>query len=651
MKNLPGFVINLILLLFITPLLRAQPGTYILNGSATQDDCHCYTLTQAVNTQGGSVWNANKISLDNPFDFTFSVYLGCTDANGADGIVFMLQPLSTSIGTTGEGMGFQGIVPSVGIPLDTWQNGNLNDPAFDHISIQLNGNPNHAADPVPPMQASATNANIEDCQWHELRIRWDPVTKKLATWFDGAARVEATIDLVATVFNNDPNVFWGFSGATGGANNLQRFCTALNPRFNPDFSGNGVCAGTPISFQNTSTAFGAITSYYWNFGDGNTSNIQNPPAHIYNTPGVYEVKLVITGQDGCISDTLRRTITIGDKPSMQLTVRDTCFGQSPWYEGTASFNFGTANTFLWSVDGGSQQNVSAPDLTNLAPGMHTLQLTVGTDLGCMSDPVTDPFQIHPLPQVAVNTQDICTGEAVSFSWNQLDNQTSITNWQWTFDEGGNNNQVSPVVTFNRPGLHTVKLDVTASTGCAAKQVEASFLVNQVTVQAPADTIVLQDELFQLNGGATQLGNQPLQFTWSPATGLSNLSAPQTTGRVSDDITYQLTALSAEGCTGSDTVRVTVFKGSGIYVPTGFTPNRDGRNDLLRPRYYGIRKVEYFMVYNRWGQEVFRTTDMTRGWDGAIGGREQDAGVYVWIVKAVDVVGNVISKKGVTTLIR
>src|SRR4051794_25007320 len=117
--------------LFCSVNAKAQ---YILNGFATQNSCNCYTLTQPLNNQFGSVWNSNKINLNTPFDFVFNVYLGCLDANGADGIVFILQPLSTSIGTGGGGMGFQGISPSVGIALDTWQNFEYNDPAFDHLS-------------------------------------------------------------------------------------------------------------------------------------------------------------------------------------------------------------------------------------------------------------------------------------------------------------------------------------------------------------------------------------------------------------------------------------------------------------------------------------------------------------------------------------
>src|SRR6185369_16090238 len=98
------FASGLYLWLIILPL--PSFSRYILNGSATQNSCNCYTLTPESNTLSGSVWNSNKINLNQPFDFWFNVFLGCKDSTGADGIVFMLQPLSTSVGTTGEGMGF-----------------------------------------------------------------------------------------------------------------------------------------------------------------------------------------------------------------------------------------------------------------------------------------------------------------------------------------------------------------------------------------------------------------------------------------------------------------------------------------------------------------------------------------------------------------
>jgi len=168
---------------------------YILNGSAEKNNCNCYTLTKEIETQSGSVWNSNKISLNNPFDFWFNVFLGCSDG-GADGIVFILQPISTSIGAIGEGLGFEGVSPSVGISLDTWQNLRRNDPSYDHITIQLNGAVTHGNDLAGPVPASATSDNIEDCQWHVLRVSWDATTHWIRAYFDDVLRVEAQKDLV-----------------------------------------------------------------------------------------------------------------------------------------------------------------------------------------------------------------------------------------------------------------------------------------------------------------------------------------------------------------------------------------------------------------------------------------------------------------------
>src|SRR5882724_9120609 len=114
---------------FFLPAQVANP--YIINGSAHQENCNCYTLTDDQLTQSGSVWNKYKIDLTQSFDFNFSVYLGCKNDSGADGIAFVLQPISTSIGTTGQGLGFQGVNPSIGIPIDTWRNPDFSDPPYD----------------------------------------------------------------------------------------------------------------------------------------------------------------------------------------------------------------------------------------------------------------------------------------------------------------------------------------------------------------------------------------------------------------------------------------------------------------------------------------------------------------------------------------
>ena len=157
--------------------------------------------------------------------------------------------------------------------------------------------------------------------------------------------------------------------------------------------------------------------------------------------------------------------------------------------------------------------------------------------------------------------------------------------------------------------------------------------------------------------------QPLQFNgtgglnylWSPATGLSSTTIFNPIGVYNasiDTVRYKLIVTDIAGCADSAFVTVRVFKTNPyIFVPTAFTPNNDGRNDVIRPIAVGIQKINYFSVYNRWGQLVFTTTENRKGWDGRIGGRLQNSGVFVWMVSAVDYLGAPIFLKGTVALIR
>ena len=644
-----GLIISLYFLLSCIPVFSFSQ--YILNGAATQNNCNCYTLTPAAFTQAGSVWNGNKINLNNPFDFSFNVFLGCQDVNGADGIVFMLQPISTSIGSTGEGMGFSGITPSIGISLDTWQNFNLNDPAYDHISIQANGNPAHGSDLAGPVQASSSSDNIEDCEWHIFRISWDPATKWLRAYFDEHLRVEVQVNLISTIFNNDPNVYWGFTAATGGAHNLQQFCTALNPYFSTNVGANGVCFGTPVTFTDLSISFAPIQAWYWDFGDGTTSNIKNPPPHIYSSPGIYQVKQVITGLDGCISDTLKKSITIGTKPIANFQVFDTCLGKAARIINLSTNMVGTINQWSWILDGNAVATDQQPTLIVSTPGLHIVKLVVKTNVGCESDTVTKTFIVNPSPAVSITGQDGCLKVPINFFGSQTDNVTTITQWNWNFGDGTTSTIQNPVHAFSQGGNMTVQLNATASNGCVSSDVTRITNIGEVHAIASNDTLILKDIPFPLHVDYNGIFNGAPSFSWSPATGLNNAQSQDPTAILQNDITYIVTVTTPQGCQAKDSVSVIVFKGSAVYVPTGFTPNSDGRNDFLRGLYVGIKKVHYFRIYNRWGQQIFSTNSLSEGWDGTIRGVKQQTGTYVWMLKAEDISGKIYEMKGLSTLIR
>ena len=89
----------------------------------------------------------------------------------------------------------------------------------------------------------------------------------------------------------------------------------------------------------------------------------------------------------------------------------------------------------------------------------------------------------------------------------------------------------------------------------------------------------------------------------------------------------------------------------ILVPTGFSPNGDGINDIFRPIPIGMRSLDVFRVYNRWGQMLYAGTDPNGGWDGKFGGSVQEPGTYVWYAEGIDYKNTRIKKKGYVVLIR
>ena len=186
---------------------RAQ---FLLNGDAIQANDTCFQLTDNVLWQFGSMWSSGMMDLNQSLDVELDLFFGNQDANGADGIVFAFQQQGTNVGSAGSGIGYGGIVPSIGVEFDTWANASMSDPPQDHVAIVKNGNVDHTApnNLAGPVSASATSPNIEDNNYHTVRLVWDAPTTTLSVWFDGSLRLSHTEDIVNTTFGGDPMVFW-----------------------------------------------------------------------------------------------------------------------------------------------------------------------------------------------------------------------------------------------------------------------------------------------------------------------------------------------------------------------------------------------------------------------------------------------------------
>jgi gliding motility-associated-like protein len=641
-----------IALLFAIPAqLIAQAGSdpYFPNGSAFKESCNCYTLTTAQTNQSGSVWNKIMINLNQSFDFKFNINLGSSDA-GADGMVFGLQNINYNIGSTGEGLGFAGVKPSVGILIDTYQNGNQNDPSYDHISINRDGDVNHSSanNLAGPVSALDNSTNIEDGQWHVLRVTWDAATKKLSAQVDGVDRVSTTIDLVANVFSNDPMVYWGFTAATGGAYNLQKFCTSLNPGFSLA-KDQLTCFPTPIQFKDSSASFGTILKWYWDFGDGKIDSVQVPDPHVYPAPGVYQVKLNIFGNNGCLSDTFKQRIIVGSKPVAAFSVDPTpvCEGDVAVFKDASTVEYGSITNWEWNVDNGQYVASNATNAFQRAfpLGPHTVALQVKTKEGCVSDPVSHPVPVSTPPSVALTVSDACFKEPVPFTGSSLNAGVNIRQWYWLPGDGTKDSTVSIDHIFNKGGDFTVRLYAQADNGCMSDTVQKTIHIYETHAFAGNDTVVADNYPFPMNGSGGPL------YEWSPPDGLSNAHIANPVATIPKGISYVLTAYTPIGCATKDTINIKVFKGPAIYVPNSFSPNGDNRNDRFRVTAVGITEFSFLRIYNRYGQLVYNSSNPKEGWDGTINGKPQPSGVYVWMTRGKDFLGQLHEHKGAFTLVR
>jgi gliding motility-associated-like protein len=648
----PAFVkVALLSLIVSLPFQFTQAqvtNPYFLNGMASQDNCNCYTLTQDGFNLSGAVWNIYKIDLNEPFDFKFSVFLGSNDQQGADGIVFVLQPISTNIGSVGGGLGFSGVTPSIGITIDTWQNANNEDPPYDHISIQKNGDlthttPNNLAGPVTALQG---RDNIEDGQWHLLRIEWNPTSKLLRTSMDGVERLSSTVDLIKNVFNGDPMVYWGFTASTGGAKNLQRFCTALNPGIK-SLDNIETCYGKPIQFVDSSSSFGKIVKWFWDLGDGTKDTTQTPPLHLYASPGIYDVKLNILGNNGCLSDTFRLKVTVGSDPFAAISYlpSEPCEGAPIQLLDVSAVTYGTVNNWNWSVGGLSFQTQNPTITQGLPAGSQNVSLSVKTKEGCISSPVTINIPVKAVPQVSFSNSLVCAGEEITLSGVNQTPLLAIDKWKWDFGNGNMDSSGQSVqYTYPGGGSFNTSLQAIASNGCASAVVQKPVEVFETNAFAGNDTIVALDQPFELKGSGGII------YNWSPPFGLSDPSIANPRATLQQDATYFLTASTPAGCESRDTINIRVFKGPEIYVPTAFTPNGDGLNDIVSALPVGVT-FQYLKIFDRWGKLVFETTDHRKGWDGKTGSVIGSTGTYVWVTRGVEGSGKIYQKKGTLTLIR
>jgi gliding motility-associated-like protein len=302
-----------------------------------------------------------------------------------------------------------------------------------------------------------------------------------------------------------------------------------------------------------------------------------------------------------------------------------------------------AFTFKWSP---AQQVLNPAVAEALAVTNNKTTYSLQANIGSCSTTGLVTVSTVPYPHASAGRDTtLCFGTSA-----QLTGTTVGSSFNWTPASGLNNAALMrPTATPSRSTTYI--LHAYDTLGCP-KPGDDTVLVTvlaNIVASAGNDTAAVINQPLQLTASGG------VRYFWSPNIGLSatNIANPVALyNETFNQIQYRVLVFNEANCSDSAYVTVRVFNtGPSVFVPTAFTPNGDGRNDVLRPIAVGIKQLDYFKIFNRWGQQVFVTQLNGKGWDGSINGSPQMTGTYVWAVKATDYKGVAFVKKGTVTLIK
>jgi len=412
-----------------------------------------------------------------------------------------------------------------------------------------------------------------------------------------------------------------------------------------------ICAGDSIQLTDASTiAVGNIPTREWDFGDGTSSIRTNasPFFHPYSSPGTYTIRLVVKSDQGCASDTSSTTIQVTTKPVVQFTLNGKACVDSSWTF-TSSLS-GSGITWFWSFGDGqvAQSNTSNQIIhtylnsqTNL-----TIKHWIVYASGCRSDTseqVIPRIDLNPIAQFTTS-DTLCINQAVRFQ----SNNTGIQVWEWDLGNRRSNQAPPFSNTYTSVGSFITQLRVQNGSGCWSLPIQKTLTINPLPIlTAGSDKMIQSGVGITLDGALTNAVDH--LFYWTPGAFLSSTTVltPVATPPAGTYV-YQIQATHRiNHCINRDQMILTVF--DKLAIPTGFTPNRDGKNDVWNIPGLALYPKSIVRVFDRAGQLMYLGNSSGRPWDGQYKGIPLPAGAYVYMIELKDEKNQVL--KGTLLLIR
>jgi len=417
--------------------------------------------------------------------------------------------------------------------------------------------------------------------------------------------------------------------------------TALfDPAAIPIISGDpGLCKGDSLLLK-VNQDYGLQWIY-----NGDTLFGLNSQAIVIKNFGDY--KVLFTNKSGCRSESATKSVL--GYPDISGTLvkpqkTDICDGYP--FELSASGSF----AYQWYRNGVKMvDSVASKYFTNTS-GVYTVQYI--SDKGCkIMDPDSIKLRLIKSPDAKYGIGNTtCINIPVEFINKSIANESGTVVYKWEFGNGKSDTGFVMKHIYEKPGLYMTRLVVTP-VSCLML---ADTALLYVKVESPLPAIRYPAVNAVLNKGITlQARDFGAKYLWTPPTGLSSATVRNPVASMTQQQDFRIAITTTAGCTTTDSLLVRVFRENDIMVPEGFSPNDDGQNDRLYPFLIGIKQMNMFRVYDRWGNLIYdnKLATASTGWNGFYNGNPLPAGPYVWMAEGIDVDEKVIRRTGTVVLIR
>jgi len=467
-------------------------------------------------------------------------------------------------------------------------------------------------------------------------FQWKKNGINIATGNTWSATDIADGDVITCVLTSNNNCVTPNTATSNAI--IMKVNTILTPSIHISASSDNICSGTLVKFSSTVMNGGNTPYFQWQKNGINTRT--DSPAYIdsvFKDGDVITCKLApgysCVSADTIISNSIIMKVMPLVVPSVAITASKTsiCQGNPVTFNATP-VNGGASPVYQWSKNGVSVgfNNSSYTD-ASFSDG-DIVNCAVTSDAACVASPsaVSNSIRIAVFqnPIIALDkTSTLCSGAS-----RQLD-AGNFDAYLW------NNGTTSRTLPVSNTGTYYVI--VTDKNGCKGSD---TTVINEILPLPknfiPKDTSICSYGTITLNarGGFKN-------YLWSNHSNASFITVNQPGA-------YSLQVTDYNLCTATETVVVTPKQCmAGFYIPNAFSPNNDGRNDVFKPMIFGNVIRYSFVIYNRWGQKVFESNDLLKGWNGTFHGANPDADIFVWICSYQFDGGSVENKKGTVVLVR